>query len=349
MPDPLSTLPTPPIHPLRLQHRAAATLAGLALAIIATAPATAQVFKDPALNALYEAERFSDLDQLAQKRAATRADDAQAVLGIAFAAMIGNDGGKREAAIRRAEACLQAAPLAAPCHYALGSVLGIHALHKGMLKALGSVGRVKDALSKAVELEPAWYTARSALVQLYLSLPGMAGGGATRATEVARGAPRPEQARLLEARVAIKQDRFDAALTLLDEVKPGADSAVADDLQQLRVGAGIGLLGEGKRQQARQVFERLMQEHPTQAAGPYGLARVETEAGAYAEAVALLQRADRLKGADRLAIDYRLGIAEQQQGHTDAARAALQRYLAQGLGSRNSMDDAKKRLAQLGG
>lgn len=330
----------------RRARRAAVLLAALLLAAL---PAAAQVFKDPALNALYEAERFTDLDQLAQKRLAAQADDAQAVLGAALAAMIGNDGSKREAAIRRAEACLQAAPLAAPCHYALGSVLGIHALQQGMLKALGSVGRVKAALSKAVELEPAWYTARSALVQLYLSLPNMAGGGASRATEVARGAPRPEQARLLEARVAIKQDRFDAALTLLDEVRPGSDGSVADDLQALRVSAGIGLLGEGKRQQARQVFERMMREHADQAAGSYGLARVEIEAGHHAEAVALLQRAAKLKGSDRLPIDYRLGIAEQEQGHADAARAALQRYLALGLGSRGSLEDARKRLAQLGG
>lgn len=328
------------------RRRLASALVALWLPLAAV---QAQVFKDPALNALYDAEKLAELDQLAQRRLAARADDAQAVLATALVALVGQDGGKREAAIRRAEACLQLTPQAAPCHYALGSVLGIHALQKGMLKALGSLSRVKKALTRAVELDPAWYTGRSALVQLYLSLPDMAGGGATRATEVARGAPRPEQARLLEARVAIKQDRFDAALTLLDEVRPGNDNAVTDDLQLLRVSAGIGLLGDGKRAQARQVFERLMKTHPEQAAGFYGLARVETEAGAHAEAVALLQRAAGLKGADRLPIDYRLGIAEQEQGHAEAARVAFQRYVAQGLGSRNSLDDAKKRLAQVGG
>ncbi|HSW07262.1 tetratricopeptide repeat protein [Aquabacterium sp.] len=333
----------------RFTSRHSVKAAVLAAALgLAASDASAQVFKDAALNALYSAERLAELDQLALKRLAAHADDAQAVLATALVAMISNDSARREAAIQRAEHCLQQAPQAAPCHYALGSVLGIQAMSQGAMKMLSSVGRVKSALVKALELEPQWYTARSAVVDFYLLVPGLAGGSPKKAADIARAAERPEQARALEARVALKEERFDAAVALLADVKPGADTAVADDLQALWISAGIGLLGKGQREQARAVFQRLSKDRPDQAAGPYGLARVETEAGAWAEAVALLERSAQLKGAERLPVDYRLGIALQGLGRSDAARAAYQRFIAGGRGSRNALDDAKKRLTQLG-
>ena len=49
-----------------------------------------------------------------------------------------------------------------------------------------------------------------------------------------------------------------------------------------------------------------------------------------------------------LPIDYRLGIALQAQGQAEAAKAALARFVAAGRGSNKSLDDARKRLAQLG-
>ncbi|WP_395701163.1 hypothetical protein [Aquabacterium sp.] len=337
---------------LRLSSRArglalTSTL-GLTLGLLAPTGAQAQVFKDSTLNALYNAERFAELDQLALQRLASKADDAQAVLAAALVAMISNDSAKREAVIQRAEACLQKAPQAAPCHYSLGSVLGIHAMSQGAMKMISSVGRVKNELSKALEIEPQWYTARSALVEFYLQVPGFAGGGAAKAAEVARGAQRPEQARALEARVALKEEHYEQAAALLAEVKPGSDTAVADDLQQLWITTGVGMLGKGQKEQARSLFQRLAKEQPDHAAGPYGLGRVETEAGAFAEAVAQFERSARLKGADRLPVDYRLGIAQQGLGQAEAARAAFQRFLASGRGSRNALEDAKKRLQQLG-
>lgn len=315
---------------------------------LATGSASAQVFKDSALNALYTSERLAEMDQLAQKRLAAHADDAQAVLAAALLALISNDSGKREAAIQRAETCVQQAPNAAPCHYSLGSVLGIHAMSQGAMKILSSVGRVKSELLKAVELEPQWYTGRSGLVDFYLLVPGIAGGSAKKAAEVARAAPRPEQAAALEARVALKEERYDAAMELLGSIKPGGDPAVADDAQQLWISTGVGMLGKGQRDQARALFERLMKEQPEMAAGSYGMARVETDAGAFAEAVSLLERSAKLKGADRLPVDYRLGLALQGMGRNDAARAAYQRFIAGGRGSRNALEDAKKRLTQLG-
>ena len=169
------------------------------------------------------------------------------------------------------------------------------------------------------------------------------------AREVARAAVLPDQARVLEAGLAIKEDHFEQALALLAEVKPGKDAALDGDLRQWWLGAGVGLIGNGKHEAARSAFERLAREQPDFAAGPYGLGRLAFETGRPAEAIKLFEQSARLKGADRLPLDYRIGLAQQAQGHNDEARAAYGRFVAGGRGAHRSLEDAKKRLAQLGG
>lgn len=327
------------------------TLAGAVLVGLAQS-ATAQVFQDPALQTLYAAERMADLAAASQQRLANRPDDAQAVLGLAMAALAGDDSARREAAIRRAEACVQQNPQAAECHYALGVVLGVQAMSQGMLKMATSVGTVKAALLDALRLAPQWYPARSAVVEFYLQAPGVIGGSSARAADAARGAPQPEQARALAARVALQDEQFDAALAGLYAVQAGPlaalDPALADDVQQWIASAGFGLLSQGQAAQAKPVFERMQRDQPAQAAGFYGLGRVQHALGAPADAVRSYEQGARLKGAAVYPFDYRLGLALQALGRNEPARAALARFVAAGKGQAKSLDDAKKRLAQLG-
>ena len=83
---------------------------------------------------------------------------------------------------------------------------------QGMVKMASSVGTVKAALIESLRLAPQWYPARSAVVEFYLQAPGLIGGSTAKAIEAARTAAKPEQARALEARVALEDERFDAAL-----------------------------------------------------------------------------------------------------------------------------------------
>jgi hypothetical protein len=53
--------------------------------------------------------------------------------------------------------------------------------------------------------------------------------------------------------------------------------------------------------------------------------------------------------ADELPLVYRIGIAQQAAGQKDAARESFKRYVAAGKGSKGNLEDAKKRLAELGG
>ena len=47
-------------------------------------------------------------------------------------------------------------------------------------------------------------------------------------------------------------------------------------------------------------------------------------------------------------IDYRLGMAWQARGDRDKARAAFSRFIGVGKGNPKNLDDAKKRLTELG-
>jgi tetratricopeptide (TPR) repeat protein len=340
-----------PMTPFCHRHPIAAYLISASVALLcglAAPDAPAQVLKEPALDALYSAERFTELDQIALARLAQRADDAQAVLATALVALSGDDSARRAAAISRAEACVQRAPNAAGCHYALGTVLGVQAMSQGLMKMAGSVGQVKESLLKALELEPGWYPARSAVVEFYLQAPGLIGGSSTKALEVARAAPKPEQARALEARIQLQDDRFDDTLRLLADLKPGSDSALNEDIDAWRIAAAFGLLRKGQPDKARPVFERVQKDRPDSAFAPYGLARMQADAGAHTEAVKLLEQCARLRGAAQLPLDYRLGLSQQALGQNDAARASFKRYVAAGKGESKSIDDAKKRLGQLG-
>jgi tetratricopeptide (TPR) repeat protein len=309
----------------------------------------AQMFKDPALQALQSAERFTELEALAQQRIAQHPDDAQAVLGLGIAVLREGDAHKRETAIAKAQACIAQQPQAAECHYALGTVMGIHAMSQGMLKAATSAGTVKAALQEALRLAPGWFPARSAMVEFYLAAPGVMGGSASKAADLARSAPRPEQAQALQARVALNDDQFDTALPQLFALQAGSDTALAEDVLSWIYSAAFSMLGDKKVAQARPVFERIWREHPQKAVGAYGLGRVQHELGAYPEAIRLFEQAARLQGAALFGVDYRLGLALLANGQPEPARAALARCVAAGKGSPKALDDAKKRLSQLPG
>ncbi len=316
---------------------------------LAMAPASAQMFKDASLQTLLRQDRHAELQRLARERLAARPDDSQALLALALGALENNDAEARKAVIDRAQSCTQAQPQVAACHYALGVVLGVQAMSEGMLKAARSAGTVKTALAQAQALEPGWYPARSALVEFYLLAPGVMGGSSSRAQELARAAPQPAQAQVLQARVDLQEGRAEAVLQSLTALLASADEAVAEDAAEWGFAAASKLVNDGKAPQAQPFLERLVRERPASATGPYGLARVRAAAGAHAEALVLYEQATRAQGAARLPVDYRRGIALQELGRKDEARAAYARYVSAGKGQKASLEDARKRLQELGG
>lgn len=331
------------------------TLACVALALASTLlsmlplPALAQTVKDPQLAALLDARKYAEAERVATARITARPDDMDAYGALTVAVTNDADTARRDAALKRLEACVTALPNAAMCHFGVGAVLGVNAMSQGMVAGLRSVGRIRESFVKALEIDPLFYAARSSLVQFYLTVPGIAGGSVSKARDVANAASgkQPEHAKLLLGMVALDQKDYPQAERVVASVRAGSDKELAGDVQAFWPQLGIAYLSDKQVAKARAVFERAVQEAPQQAIGHYGVGRALAEAGEADAAIAAYQRAAPLDGAAALPIDYRLGMAWQAKGERDKARAAFTRFIGAGKGSPKNLDDAKKRLAEL--
>ncbi|MDZ7812552.1 MAG: hypothetical protein U5L74_05310 [Ideonella sp.] len=320
---------------------------GLLLAALCAAPAVqAQVFKDPALEALHLADNYAELGRVGTARAAADASDEQAVLAQALAALRSNVPAQRQAALARAQQCVERVPKSAACHYAWGAVLGVQAMSEGLMKMAGSVGRIKDELRTASALEPAWFPARGAVVEFYLQAPGLVGGSVSTAREVAMAAPKPEQVTALQGRLALHDKQFDQALKVLGTLQLDPNTSLGRDVRQWQLSAAMSLLNEGQAERVRPTLERLMRER-ADALGLWGMARLHAVNGAHEQALQLLDKLAPLPGADRLPLDYRRGVSQQALGQLEVAKAAFQRFVAKGSSAKNLVEDAKQRLDKL--
>ncbi|WJJ97548.1 tetratricopeptide repeat protein [Algibacter luteus] len=76
-------------------------------------------------------------------------------------------------------------PYIANYQYKYGGVLGMKAL-QNKFKAIGLIGDIKEAFTKAAELDKTHIDARWALVELYMQLPGIFGGSKSKSLQYAQ-------------------------------------------------------------------------------------------------------------------------------------------------------------------
>lgn len=87
-------------------------------------------------------------------------------------------------AINAYKKLVEAKPNIANYHYKYGGVLGMKAL-QNKLKAIGLIGDIKEAFTKAAELDKNHIETRWALVELYMQLPGIVGGSKSKSLKYA--------------------------------------------------------------------------------------------------------------------------------------------------------------------
>lgn len=92
---------------------------------------------------------------------------------------------KWDNAIEQYETLKDNYPNNANYHYKYGGALGMKALNISKIRALGIIGDVKQSFLKAAELDPKHIDTRWALVELYVSLPGIVGGSMSKALKYA--------------------------------------------------------------------------------------------------------------------------------------------------------------------
>ncbi len=307
--------------------------------------ADAAVFKDEGLQRLYEQGRLDELEREARQRSGP-----DGIAALALTQIGGNDKAGLEAAIAHAERCVEQHPQAATCQYALGSALGVKAQTGGTLAGLRLVGRIKDSFAKAVELDPMMFEARSALQLVYLIVPGVAGGSVDKAKQLESSIrdSQPEVAKLLRARLAAQDDRWDEAERELSSVRLGEQRSFHNEVVNAWSGVARQWMKDKSSAKARALFERLSQQLPQLAAPVYSLARVASQEGKHEEAIKLYERSRTLSGAAGLPLDHRMGVAYIDLGDKDKARTLLQRFVQDKRANPGNLEDARKRLKELG-
>lgn len=319
----------------------------LALIAIVLLPrlAPAAVLADAGLQRLLDQERYAELEREGAQRGGDQGVAAQLLARLALAGS-----GDFETLIEQGEQCVQRFAQSASCHYVLGSALGMEAQSGGTLRALRLVGRVRAALARAVQLDPSMFEARSNLQLLYLVLPGIAGGSVEKARQLEREVrdSQPEVARLLRARLEAQAERWELAEAELAAIRLGEQRSFHAEVLNAWAGLAKHWLKQDLHARARARFEWLAQQLPQMAQPVYQLGRIAADAGQHLEALRHYERARGLAGAAQLPIDHRVGVAYMDLGEKDKARQFLQRVVQDRRASRNSVDDARKRLAQLG-
>ena len=259
-----------------------------------------------------------------------------------------NDKTKRDAAIVKADACIEAQPKSAKCHHAAGRLFGAAAMSSGPLDMMKYASRIKDEFVLAAELDASSFDARRDLNQFYLQAPGIAGGSVRKAINNAEdfGKLNPTLGKILRAEVHSYEKEFDKAEAVLAAIKPGGDEATVTALTQAWFSLGIGLINDKQVPRAQQLFERLIATDGSNATLHFALGRAQLEANAVDAAIVSMERA--LKLDSKLTAHYRLGMAYQQKGDKAKAIAAFQQFLAYSSGGK-AADEARKRLTELKG
>lgn len=333
----------------RTQTGAARIVRSAVVALFASAAVAAPAAEGDA-EQLLRAKRYGEVCKLAEQRLAADAKDEQAYWLLSRAGLeTSKDAAELERLADALEPCLERIPQSASCHLALGETYGAIAASGGMLKGMKYVGRVREELEKAVELDPRHFTARYDLNQFYLMAPGIVGGSADKAERNTTSfeALRPDAGPLLRTGIQLQNDELDrvSAVLLAPDAFKAAD--LADGYRDALTGLGFRQLQAKQPAKALETFRRGRERFPDDASLCLGYGRSELESGQVDAAIEALRRAvelDPQRGAQ-----YRLGIALQTKGDAVAATAAFREYLALPSGKRSddTSKDAKRRIEQL--
>lgn len=254
---------------------------------------------------------------------------------------------KREAkrALDLAEKLVRQAPDHAASHYWLGMAYGSRIGQVNTFSKATMAPKIRAAFERAIELDPALYDARYALMEYYLGAPAIVGGSEAKAREQAAELMRrdPPRGRFAQARLAMHEGN-DA------QARQHALAAYAARPGEplFRMAAGALHQQAEEWDQAFAVFTAWTADEPWSASAWYQIGRTavlseqRTEEG-----IAAFERVLALNpqpGApEHKHAWYRLGQLHAQAGDKAAARQAFERALALDP----DLEDARKAMSAL--
>jgi tetratricopeptide (TPR) repeat protein len=313
------------------------------MAAIFAAPIVHASSSDTDFFPLVREKKWEALEQLAQSRLSTNANEDVALWYLGR--MLAGHAERREQLTVQAERCVKALPRSSRCQSVLGTLYGATASAAGFTTGLSYAGRVRDAFKMAVDLEPGKFELRRDLNQFYLNAPGLVGGGSGKAFDNAESYSKldPLRAQLLRVEAYASEKDFDKSQRTLEAV--WSDDADAQlDIQNTRAHLGLALLAANQASRAQQQFEKVLAANPAHAAASVGLGRALAAQKNPDGAIRQFERAVQLDS--RSSGNYWLGQAYQSKGEDAKAAVALKTYLAQTTDGRLA-DEARKLLGNL--
>jgi tetratricopeptide (TPR) repeat protein len=252
---------------------------------------------------------------------------------LVLAARACNGLGDFEAGALHARAAIERAPDSSEAHYRLAEALRIKMTRVSRVKALLVVGSYKEALARAIDLDPGNVVAREEEIGFLINAPAAVGGSDRRAVErIAQlRALDPRRAALAQASRLVVQDDPAGALAVLEE----AGRRWPDDFE-VQHALAERLIAAGRYAEAeRHLAPLAASTHPVRAArvlysrsllrirAPFELER----AAGYLREFLSRVPSDLPELPPRAAAWHELGLAHEQLGQRGPAREAYRRSL----------------------
>lgn len=274
------------------------------------------------------AKKFDEVDKATQTVLATTPGNVEALLGRVELLLSMHQESKLDEAVRLAEQCIEAAPVRSECHEYLGNALGTKAVNAGLLSAMGSLGKIRNAFKKAIELDPKNLDARFSLLQYFQQAPGIVGGGKGNARELAlQTLPvSADASRLMQASLDLAEKEFAKVETAVQIPLPADPYDLQGRQRELMMSLGSTYVREKKDADALRIFADMQKRYPDSELGAFGTGRALQEQGKYAEAITSFETPLTIKVTAPM--HFRIGQSWQALNDKMKAIAAYERSLS---------------------
>lgn len=278
-------------------------------------------------DALIKAKKYAEVEKTTSTKLVSEPNNPDALIARTELILIEGKESRLDEAVKLAEQCIAANPKNSECHEALGNTLGTKAMRGGVMSAISYVGKIRDSFKKAIELDPANFSARSSLMQFYLQAPGFVGGGTGKAKDfiVETIKYSPAGGALLQASLDLHEENIERASSGALAVNTSNSEALAKHQRNLLSNIGHTLVNDKKMMEAEKIFRELCNRFPDSSLGFYGLGKTLQEQGKAKDALPYLEKSIVID-ANANAL-YRLGKAWQSLGDKLKAITAYEKAL----------------------
>jgi tetratricopeptide (TPR) repeat protein len=244
--------------------------------------------------ALIHSKKYTEVERVVALKLQVEPSNADALIAKSALILIEGKDGQFDEAQSLAEKCIAAHPEHSECHEAFGNVLGRKIVNNGILSALGSAGKVRDAFIKAIELDTENFNTRHSLLQYYLQAPSFAGGSKTKAQNLVLETMEisPAAGSLLQATIELKDEKYARAEVAALSVSLDGMETLVDMQRGVLTTLGHTYLKDKKYVEAERLFKEVGQRYPESGAGNYGMGRLFQDQAKYREAIAFFERAN---------------------------------------------------------